>query len=116
MNLYKKVISYIVCAQIKGCTGGQKEYPFVVHADCSLLPYCIGKINRIRRKNINMSGYFGDERFFDNQEDYEKIRKMMNNYLEQLVEKNGNLQFIDLIWLVKRNIHCTKQQSVSRCL
>ena len=34
-----------------------------------------------------MSGYFWDERFFENQEAYEEIRKMMNNCLEQLVGK-----------------------------
>ncbi len=34
-----------------------------------------------------MSGYFWDEIFFENQEDYEEIRKIMNNCLEQLVGK-----------------------------
>lgn len=34
-----------------------------------------------------MSGYFWNEIFFENQEDYEEIRKIMNNCLEQLVGK-----------------------------
>ncbi|MGN0466180.1 MAG: hypothetical protein ACI4F9_07520 [Lachnospiraceae bacterium] len=32
-----------------------------------------------------MSGYFWDDRFFENNEDYEEIRRMMNNCLERLV-------------------------------
>ena len=31
-----------------------------------------------------MSGYFWDDRFFENHEDYEEIRTIMNDCLEQL--------------------------------
>ncbi len=34
-----------------------------------------------------MSGYFGDEQFFENQADYEEIREMMNDCLEKLIGK-----------------------------
>ncbi len=34
-----------------------------------------------------MSGYFGNEQFFENLADYEEIREMMNDCLEQLIGK-----------------------------